>query len=694
MKVPLEWLKEFVTIRLAAKALAERLTMAGLEVVAIEESEIGPVFDLEITTNRPDWLSIIGVAREVAAITGGRRMISRRPATPRHGSGPASDQRQVKRRPNVRSAPAKPVIQIEDQQGCSRYIGRLIAEVKVGPSPDWMRRRLVACGLRPISNVVDMTNYVLLEYGQPLHAFDFDQLAQGMIIVRRARHNEPITTLDGVTRQLRVEMLVIADGQRPVAVAGILGGVGSEVTPKTTRVLLESARFDPIAIRRTGRQLGLASDSSYRFERGVDPAGVEAASARAASLMRQLAGGEEVAVCDLGDRPKARPMIKVEAERVSTWLGMRIDGATIRTTLARLGCRVASSDSSKALAVTPPSYRQDLAADVDVYEEVARLIGYDRIPSRLPIRPVVPTPGVSQDGGAQLQAIRRLCASVGLQEAITWSLVSESDLRHFGYQPGQATRLVNPLSQDHAVLRPSLVMGLTQAVRRNLTQGADGVRLFELGRVVEQGREQLRLGIAVCGVWTRDWRGREPGDAFRLKGVIAALVEQLCHRSVTLAPHAAPWADVGVGLQVAGQDIGVAGRVSPPTTKALDIEQELWCAELSVEQLVALRPSAGRIVMPGLLPAVKRDLSVMVDEATPYESIQAVVQEVGHPLAARIALIDRYNGTPIPVGQVSVTFSIEYRDPSRTLTAAQVDAVHQRIGQALRERCGASVRDR
>lgn len=690
MKVPFEWLKEYVTIRLAPEKLAERLTMAGLEVVAIHDVGGEPVLDLEITPNRADCLSIIGMAREVAAITGQRLKSTTRQGTGDGGQGNQKKTRLTSHVPCLR-------IQIEDRHGCRRYIGRLHEGVKIVPSPEWMRRRLLACGARPINNVVDITNYVLFEYGQPLHAFDFDRLADGTILVRRAKPNEPITTLDGMSRTLSVETLVIADARQPVAVAGIMGGTGSEVTPATTRVLLESALFDPISVRRTARALGLASESSYRFERGVDPVGVEAASARAEALISTLAGGGPRQLCDVGEKPSKRTVIALEPERMERWLGMRVPPATIRTTLARLSCRVASSGVGGALRVSVPTFRNDLTRDVDLYEEMARIEGYDRVPSTVPSRTIA---GSALEGSAEfrrLQSLRCISASAGLTEAITWALVSEADLARCGYEVSQAVRLVNPLSQDHAYLRPSLLMGLLQAVRRNLTQGAAGVQLFELGRVVQLAarEESLRLGIAISGLWLRDWQRREPGDFFRLTGLIQVVVKECCRGEARVVNAAHPWADPrqSTSVRLDGREIGTAGLVSSAVTTALDLKQDVWFAELSVPALLALtRATTTAMSAPPAFPPVKRDLSLVVSDTTPFEAVHRAIREAGAPLVSQAELIDRYVGPQVPAGQHSLTVALEYRDASRTLTAAEADALHQRISRTLVGRFGATIR--
>ena len=689
MKVPLEWLKEYVAIRLSPKALAERLTMAGLEVVEVLEIDRQPVFDIEVTPNRPDCLSVIGVAREVAAMTGQRLTLP-------SGRGKGQGTRDKGRSPQ---AAAHLSVRIEDKEGCLRYIGRLIEGVRIGSSPEWMQRRLIACGARPINNVVDITNYVLFEYGQPLHAFDFSRLANGTLFVRRANANEPITTLDGVGRKLSSDMLVIADAGRTLALAGIMGGTGSEVTPQTREVLLESALFDPVAVRRTARKLGFASESSYRFERGVDPAGVEAASARAASLICELAGGRETAVCDVGAKPLKRVGIILDSARLGRWLGIPMSPTAIRTTLARLSCHAASSGTERTLHVGVPSFRRDLAQDVDLFEELARLTGYDRVPSRLPTITIASRGAEDPAQHERAQSLKCLCASLGLNEAVTWSLISDADLSLCGSPATQAVRLANPLSQEHAYLRPSLLSGLLHTVRRNLTRGVSGVRVFEVGSVVRPSDgpgigERLHVGLILAGVWTRDWHHEEPCSFFTLKGIVEALTARLCEGEREWVAANPPWAEPGQGAEIKlnGRSVGAAGQLSRATVEALDIEQDVWFAELSIADLLAFKRATRSVSPPSELPPVKRDLSVLVSEETSFESVRRTVHEVGGALAGRVELIDRYTGKPIPPGKAGLTFSIEYRDPSRTLAAAEVDVVHVRIGQALVSRCGATLR--
>ncbi len=690
MRVPIEWLKEFVSIRLKPAALAERLTMAGLEGTRIDNANAEPVLDVEITPNRADCLSIIGIAREVAAMTGQRL---------KHAQGSGLRVREKRRRSPASSPepPAQLMIRVEDRTACPQYIGRLIEGVTIGPSPEWMQQRLAACGIRPINNVVDVTNYILLEYGQPLHAFDADRLAQQTNTVRRTRDKEPITTLHGVGRTLTKEMLVIADGARVIAVAGVMGGMGSEVLPQTRRVVLESAWFDPITVRRTARALGLASESSYRFERGVDPLGVDMAAARAAGLIGQLASGVERARVAVGEPPKRRTVIPLDGARLNRWLGTSFTPAQLRTTLARLSCRVASSAASAILRVEAPSFRRDLTQDVDLYEEIARLHGYDR-PRASRVAPAsAPAPEERSAAFWRLQSLRCLCASFGLTEAITWSLLSEADLSRLGIPAAQAARVANPLSQDHAYVRPTLLPGLLRSMRHNVVQGSAGVAFFEVGQVVrlQAKTEQPQLGIALWGAWTRDWQTTLSADFFRLKGLLEGLISRLCQGAlrVTLAPL--PWAEPGTGtaLWLDARPLGVAGQVARTIATGLDIEVgQVWFAELEITALLAARRPGTLVAVPPSLPPVKRDLSLLLDQQTPYAAVISAIREAGGTWAEQVQLIDRYTGAQTPPGKYSLTFSIEYRNPSRTLTAAEVDQVHQRIGAALKDRFGATLR--
>ena len=686
MKVPLEWLREFVPIRHRPDELARRLTMAGLEVTGIARVDGEPVLDLEITPNRPDCLSIIGVAREVAAITGAKLKL------PTAGQGQRRHPSPFTLHPRT-----KLTIRIEDRKGCARYLGRLIEGVRVGPSPAWMQSRLLACGLRPINNIVDITNYVLLEYGQPLHAFDYRLLHDGTIVVRRAKEQEQILALDGNQYVLQAGALVIADRDRPIAVAGVIGGQETAVNERTTHMVLESAWFDPLPVRRTARALGLSSESSYRFERGVDPVGVELASQRAASLISRLANGREIAKQDVGTRRLQPVVMHLEASRLTRWLGTAIPPTTVPRALQQLGCPVRKQ--GRGWRVRAPSFRRDLRQDVDLIEDIARLWGYDRLPGSIPHAPLDAGRG-GDTTYARAQELRRLCASLGLWEVITWALVSETALELLGASSGGVS-LVNPLSREHAVLRPALLVGMLPVISKNLAQGARGVRVFELGHVFESSerqqrrvQERLHLGIGIAGLWEHSWQGTSQADLFRLKGIVEQLVARSVCQPLGAKAVSLRWAEPGQGMQLDlnGQPLGTVGQVARRICEAHDCDEPVWFAELAVEVLLGRAPRAAALTIQSAFPPVKRDVSFLVDKHVEFAKLQELIRTVGSPLASRVELIDRYTGSTVPEAKHSLTFSIDYRHPSKTLTATEVDQLHARVIHALTERFGIQLR--
>ena len=409
MKVTYNWLKDFLNIEIAPGALAEKLTMAGLEVVSLEQIQGDFVFEIEITSNRPDWLSVLGVAREVAAITNSK-LKNNKKNLPKW----------------QKDSPLK--IKIEDKKDCPLYTARIIKNVKVGPSPEWLRKRLELIGCRSVNNIVDITNYILFELGQPLHAFDLDKLSQNEIKVRRAKAEEKIVTIDGVARVLSQEVLVIADAHKLIAIAGIMGGKETEVTPKTRNILLESAVFNPMLVRRAKQKLGLQSESAYRFERGVDLEAVNSAALAAGELILKLASGEPSDSVSLGSSKRIHPVINLDVIYLNKLLGTAIPILKVKQILNRLGL-VVKTKSKNILMVNVPSFRQDLRLPVDLVEEVARIYGYDEIPQTLPA--VKPSRKVSDQQDA-VSGIKNILSSLGLDEAITYSLVDRELLKKSG----------------------------------------------------------------------------------------------------------------------------------------------------------------------------------------------------------------------------------------------------------------------
>jgi len=513
MRFTYSWLKEYIDVKLKPKELAEKLTMAGLEIEAVSQADGEWVFEAEVTTNRPDWLNIIGIAREVAAITDEKMAATK---AGQHSSASTGRAAQPKSAANC-------IIQVLDKQSCPRYTGRIITGVKVAPSPEWLVKRLKSIGVRSVNNIVDITNFVLFETGQPLHAFDFDKLSGGRIIVRRAKGNEQIVTIDGVTRKLDLSMLVIADENAPVAIAGIMGGKGTEVTESTKTILLESAYFDPAITRKVSRCLGLGSDSSYRFERGVDLAGVKTASDRASALIAAIAGGLTGKIIDIGKKSITQANVLVNFQKVNDVLGTNVPTKEISRILKALGLK--SGKTSKAGAVfTIPSWRRDLKKEEDLIEEIIRIYGYDKICTDSVFIPMQPD---------LARIISDTLVSFGLNEAITYSLVDKvlDDI----FQPAPlvaAIKIKNPLSSDFAVLRRNIIAGILNAAKWNLNRNINDIKLFEIGPVYHSEKldkqEENHIVICLSGTRRDNWQdGVNPVDFYYLKGITDSLFKKL-----------------------------------------------------------------------------------------------------------------------------------------------------------------------
>ena len=708
MKLSLAWLKEYVAVRLSPQQIAERLTMAGLEVTDRRVVGEDVLFDCEVTPNRPDWLSHVGVARELAAITGARGTMPST-ALPKSVAG------------------ARPRITIQDRKACRRYVGTLIEGVVVGPSPAWLRRRLDTMGIRSINNVVDVTNFVLFELGQPLHAFDADRLAKGQIVVRRAAAGERLVTIDGVERRLDPSILVIADAERPVAAAGIMGGQGTEVTVTTRRVLLESAWFDPLVVRRAGRTLGLASESSYRFERGADLEQVAAAARRAAALIVEIAGGRVVGGPVDRRTARARPQPIVWQPEQAAALGTAIPAVKQRWILERLGCRVvgrgsrwraATAKGSRTTArwlVTPPSYRGDLKQPVDLLEELARLTGYERLPVTLP-RPVLSKQVFAPEESADLRhregELRQWLVASGLDEIVTYSLIGPADLERIRWRcPQLPIRLQNPLSHDRSLLRPTQAVGALEAVARNLNRKAPGVAFFELGRTYHQTGEGVRLPpaeaaprssgqpeeqrtltIALAGLRPSSWDAKpSPWTLFHATGMLETLAQRLRAAPIPWQPGSHPCFLEGT---VSYADGAVVGVVEPAVAAAFDIPAgtEVVLAELiwprwwgQLEASVMFKPLAK-------VPPVTRDLAIVVNEAVTHAQIESVIRAAGGPLLQSVTLFDTYRGSQVPAGQKSHAYTVAYSAGDRTLTDAEVTAAQTAIVEALKTQLQATLR--
>lgn len=682
MRVPLEWLREYVDIEESPEELAHLLTMLGLEVEELEAGEGSAVFEIKVTANRPDCLCMVGVAREIAARTG--RPLRLPDTSVRECADAVSDAARVV---------------VKDKDLCPRYAARVIRGVKIGPSPEWMARRLIAAGLRPINNVVDVTNYVLLEMGHPLHAFDLAKLEGAIVVVRRAREGECIETLDGVMRQLGPDMLVIADAKRPVAVAGVMGGSNTEVTEATVDVLLESAFFAPGSIRTTSKALGLSTEASYRFERTADIFGLVDALDRAAALTVELAGGEVLAgMLDVCGRLRKPPLIRLRPVRCNALLGIKLSPEEQAELLRRLGFEVRRT--RRGLSVAVPHHRRDVSREVDLIEEVARMFGYENIPLETP----------SGSGGRRpkrydvLDRVGEVLVGMGLVEVLTDSLLPADEAVRWAGDGTRPVRLSNPLSSERNALRPSLLPGLLGVVSRNQRAQVEDVFVYEVGNCFREAggpdggvtrHETQMLGVALSGERDRGWGvPAERADFFAAKGVLEEVARELGLQGLSFEPAELPWAEKGLGAAVvlAGRGVGGVGVVSGQVRERFEVEGEVAAFEVELDPLVDAARLARRAGRAPRFPAAFRDIAVVVPLGVRYDDVERTVREAGGELLERVGLFDVYQGRQVPEGCRSLGFSLVFRSPDRTLTDEEVDAAVASVLEALSRRLGARVR--
>lgn len=697
MLIPIEWLRDFVELPEPPEALAERLTLAGNEVEDVRDSVLGPVLHLKLTPNRGDLLAVRGVGRETAAVYG---LPVRDVAFRLTAGGPPESRVRV---------------EVQAPDLCPRYVARVIRGVRIGPSPDWIRRRLEAAGLRSINNVVDVTNYVMLEMGQPLHAFDLDLLVEERIIVRRALPGETITTIDGTVIELEPEMLVIADGAVPVALAGVMGGRETEIHEHTQNVLLESACFDPTSVRRTSRRTGVSTPSSYRFERGVDPNGVRLAADRAAQLIVELAGGfvSETAF-DLYPHPVEPRTIRFRPERCRSLLGAEVCDADQQRYLERLGL-VVEQESADWWLVTVPTFRRDLTLEEDLIEEVGRLHGYDRLPETLPSGAA--GPGRRSALESLVRRVREQMLAQGCYEAVTNTLVSSAFLARTRLEVSPAWPVAsspehpehpgpvpvrNPLSEEFDTLRPSLLPGLLQAAQHNVRHAIPDVFLFECGfghLRFDGGLPRDRLlvaGLMLGSRWSRVWNADRSlaADFYTVKGAVETLASALGLGEVSAerACHPAFHPGRSAWLLVGEERLGIAGELHPEVAAALDLPRGVYLFELDGELLLRRATEERRYRPPSRFPSAFRDIAVVVDRTVPAAAVERVVREALGEWARSVRLFDVYTGRPLAEGKVSLAYALELGAPDRTLTDAEVDARIEAVRQRLREAFGADFR--
>jgi phenylalanyl-tRNA synthetase beta chain len=686
MKVTYNWLKDFVDIKIAPAALADKLTMAGLEVTSLEERDGDAVFEIEVTSNRPDCLSVVGIAREVAAITGGKSKLTK--IAGHHVTLPL---RQAGTSPRHQDL----LIEIENKGDCPLYTAKIIRDVTLAPSPDWLKNRLELVGCRSVNSIVDITNYILFAWGEPLHAFDLDKLELPAIIIRRAKAGEKIITIDGKEGILNNDILVIADKKKPVAVAGIMGGKDTEVTQESKNILLEAAVFNPIVIRRGRQGLGIQSESAYRFERGVDSKIVESASGQAAALIRELCGGRYVLHRSSGLPQRKAKSIVLNLPTVNKILSLDIPASKIKNILSSLGCKI-NPKTKHTLSVEAPSHRQDLNLEMDLIEEIARIFGFERIPTTLP----KVSPQIIAEGKERfIPIIKNTLAGVGLNEVITYSLIDQDVLNLFGLKNiPAAVEILNPLSKEQGLLRPTIIPGLIRCVALNLNQKQNYVNIFEVGKVFSSPgkgpKEELNLAIALCGVHSlllEQGLIKEEVSLLYLKGILETLFAHLGVKDYSFNNKESA---AQITVYVNKEKVGFMTQMPRSLLEKLGIKnKEVFLAELSLEKIFSCADIKKRFVPLPIYPSISRDISIIIKETVALDDMLRAMREKGKPWLRDVKIVDYYKGKQIPSGFRSFTISCVYRSDERTLTEAQINPVHSLVSFVLADKFGAKIRN-
>ena len=695
MKVVYNWLKEFVEVKASPEDLRARLSLVGIAVDSIDETVAGPVLDAEITANRPDCLGHLGIAREVAAIY-------RVPLKPLH--------------PNLKEITEKAAgatrVEIEAPELCGRFTARVIRGVKVQPSTDWLRQRLEAIGEKSINNVVDVTNYVMFELGHPLHAFDFDKLAEHQLVVRRAQPGEKIKTLDGGEHKLTKDMCVIADAQRAVSIGGIMGGANSDISLSTKDILIECAWFDPISIRRSAKALGLRTEASYRFERGADPEMTELASRRAAELIQQVAGGEILAgAVDIYPHREPEKKIELSRKELLRVMGADIPDRDIEQILSALGFHPVRVDSNRgsdgSIAAVwecrAVSWRQDVTRSIDLIEEVARHYGYDKFPPRLP------PAKIAAHRLPHAEAQDRLCeriVALGYQEIVEIPIVDtkrDELFRSGGLEPAL---IGNPLAEDAAVMRSSGTVSMLRAIEWNLNHGQRNLRLFEIGKTYELRNGEpvetpvLTLGITGSAREKTIYEGARDFEFADLKGdldTIGGLAG-----GFTWESGGPQWLSGARAARLhlthkTGQRefIGTAGQIAKRVADEFKFRQNVLVAELKLESLLTgLENAAAALRFKPLprFPAVERDFSVVLADGVQFAQVEDAIRSLGIPELQSIEALDLFRGGQVPAGKYSLMIRVTLQSAEATFTDARLNDFSSRIVEALQQKLGATLR--
>ncbi len=676
MKIPYDWLKEFVDLNEPAAKVAEAISMSGTEVSSVS----GNVIEVDILPNRGDCLSVIGIAREVCAALD-KKMKPQKIAL-KESSEPVSKYASV---------------EVKDADLCPRYMARVIRGVKISDSPSWMQKRLLDAGVRPINNIVDVTNYVMMELGQPLHAFDLDLLEGAKIIVRRAQSGEKVTTLDGVERQLSKDDLVIADAKKAVAIAGIMGAGNSEINPGTKNILLESAFFSPVSVNRTSKNLKIRTEASVRFERGVDLAGVQSALDRAAALMAELSGGSAAkGSVDVKSGERKPASVKLRLSRVSKVLGIEIPKQKAVSLLKNLGFEVRESGAD--LDVTVPSWRAgDIEREIDLIEELARLHGFDKIGETFTF---IRTESAEDDKVLSALKKERLLkqrlASLGFLEAKTYSMTGETLFKKAGLDISSAVKVANPLIEEMTHLRTSIIPGLLEAAQYNINRGAANAALFEVGAVFSKNAAGLKekqvvsgllYGSVLKGIVEKD---RIKEDFYFLKGIVDDIFDLYGACCMEYLPSADIRITEGKGAEIfyKGGKIGFVGEVKGAISANFDMHKPVYVFEISMDHLNSVVPETSRNLELTKFPSIRRDIAMYIPAGLTHEDIEELILSEGGSLIEMVELFDRYAGKD----KTSLAYSVIYRSKEKTLTDEEVNFVHEKILSALENNLKVEIR--
>ncbi|KJJ86098.1 phenylalanyl-tRNA synthetase subunit beta [Candidatus Omnitrophus magneticus] len=680
MKLSYEWLKEYVDISGTVNDVAEKLTMSGSEVDSITEVSGDYIMELEITSNRPDCLNVIGLARETAIMFG----------------VPLKMPDMAIKSGAYEKSGFKIECEVENASLCPVYTARIITGVSIKSSNGVIKQRIERLGIRAINNAVDVTNYCLMELGQPTHVFDFDKIRGGKIIVRGAKRNEKIITIDGVERALSEGMLVIADKEGPIAIAGVMGGLNTEVTDKTKNILLESAYFDPLSVRRTAKKLGLSTDASYRFERAVDKNMIIPASNRVSSLIIETSGGHIKEFIEIRSvTNEVEICINFDIQKLLDIIGIKLDKENIAAILQNLGM-VIKEENSSGLVVQAPSFRKDLKEAIDITEEIARIYGYNNISLTMP--PISPAIVRKSKLWIMKEKVRRILSERGLNEIMSYSLISEDSADIFPGLFQARVTLANPLSEEQKVLTPHLVSGMLKAISWNINRKNKDLFLFEIGKIYFKSAgegyiETPFICAGLTGLSENNWRDKErQSDFYDLKGVIEILGAAFNKEIIFIADKNMEGFSVYSALEMNGKNAGFIGQVSGKVLKKYDIEQDVFVCQINIEILFENASLAHTFEQLPRFPFATRDISMICGENISAAKVEQIIKSSARETLKGYSLIDLYKGKNLPFGTKSLTYSLKYGHSDRTLRDDEIDTVHSEIKNTLSRELGVVLR--